>query len=182
MELWATISLGICVLLSLIILILILSMDTIDPLQYGITINKITKTIGTEVYDNGRYIIGPFRNFIRYPANLVTIEFSDNRGANVYKLIKFYKIQSEPLQTRTAEGLALGLHVSFQYKLNKTTIPNLYNLTNINYAGTLIRIARDVILKVGGQYNATNYWTDRKRIGDFMKEQLNVELKKTFAS
>lgn len=92
MELWATISLGICVLLSLIILILILSMDTIDPLQYGITINKITKTIGTEVYDNGRYIIGPFRNFIRYPANLVTIEFSDNRGANVYKLIKFYKI------------------------------------------------------------------------------------------
>lgn len=83
MELWATISLGICVLLSLIILILILSMDTIDPLQYGITINKITKTIGTDVYENGRYIIGPFRNFIRYPANLVTIEFSDNRGANV---------------------------------------------------------------------------------------------------
>lgn len=76
----------------------------------------------------------------------------------------------------------MGLHVSFQYKLNKTTIPNLYNLTNINYAGTLNRIARDVILKVGGMYNANNYWTDRKKIGDFMKEQLNVELKKTFAS
>lgn len=90
-------------------------------------------------------------------------------------------IQSEPLQTRTAEGLALGLHVSFQYKLNRTTIPQLYNLTNVNYAGTLNRIARDVILKVGGMFNATNYWTDRKKIGDYMKEQLNSELKKTFA-
>jgi hypothetical protein len=70
--------------------------------------------------------------------------------------------------------------VSFQYKINKTTIPQLYNLTNINYAGTINRIARDVMLKVGGMFNATNYWTDRKKIGDFMKEQLNSELKKTF--
>jgi len=77
--------------------------------------------------------------------------------------------------------LNLGLHVSFQYKLDKKTIPQLYNLTNVNYAGTLNRISRDVILKVGGQFNATNYWTDRKQIGDFMKIQLNNELKKTFA-
>jgi len=76
----------------------------------------------------------------------------------------------------------LGLHVSFQYKITKDTIPKLYNLTNINYVGTINRIARDVILKVGGMFNATNYWTDRKKVGDFMKEQLNVELKKTFAS
>jgi hypothetical protein len=31
-------------------------------------------------------------------------------------------------------------------------------------------------------FNATNYWTDRKKIGDFMKDQLNTELKKTFAT
>ena len=65
-------------------------MDTIDPLQYGLTINKITKNIGKEVYENGRYIIGPFNNFIRYPANLVTIEFSDHRQANVIKKISFF--------------------------------------------------------------------------------------------
>lgn len=87
MELWAIISLIVCVVISLVILILLLSMDSIDPLEYGITINKITKNIGTDVYENGRYIIGPFNNFIRYPANLVTIEFSDNRRANVIKLM-----------------------------------------------------------------------------------------------
>jgi len=36
------------------------------------------------------------------------------------------------------------------------------------------------MLKVGGMFNATNYWTDRKQIGEFMKDQLNNELKKVF--
>lgn len=83
MELLWVILIAACAIISLVVLILLLSMDTIDPLQYAITINKINKNIGKEVYENGRYIIGPFNNFIRYPANLVTIEFSDNRKANV---------------------------------------------------------------------------------------------------
>ena len=86
MELIKIIAIAACAIISLVVLILLLSMDTIDPLEYGITINKITKNIGKEVYGNGRYIIGPFNSFIRYPANLVTIEFSDNRKANVRKL------------------------------------------------------------------------------------------------
>lgn len=83
MELIWIILISACAIISLVVLILLLSMDTIDPLQYGITINKITKSLGKDVYENGRYIIGPFNNFIRYPANLVTIEFSDNRQSNV---------------------------------------------------------------------------------------------------
>jgi len=83
MELIWIIVIAASAIVSLVLLILILSMDTIDPLEYGITINKITKNIGKEVFENGRYIIGPFNNFIRFPAYLVTIEFSDNKKANV---------------------------------------------------------------------------------------------------
>lgn len=61
-------------------------------------------------------------------------------------------------------------------------IPKLYNLANVNYQGTIIRIARDIILKVGGNFNATNYWTDRAKIGDFMRDALNAELQKAFSS
>jgi len=86
MELLWIILIAACAIISLVVLILLLSMDSIDPLEYGITINKITKNIGKEVYENGRYIIGPFNNFIRFPANLVTIEFSDNRKASVIKI------------------------------------------------------------------------------------------------
>ena len=152
-------------------LILLISMDSLEPLEYGITYNKFTKTVGTEIYDSGRYIIGPWMSFITYPANLVTIEFSDSRRAT-----------SGALQTRTAEGLALSLHVSFQYKVNREDIGKLYNLANVNYQGTIVRIARDIILKIGGQFNATNYWTDRQKIGDFMREALNAELQKAYTS
>lgn len=74
----------ICLILSLMFLLLLLSMDTIEPLEYGITYNKITKTIGPDVYENGRYILLPWKSFIRYPSNLVTVEFSDSRRSVVY--------------------------------------------------------------------------------------------------
>lgn len=51
-----------------------------------------------------------------------------------------------PLKTRTQEGLALTLHISFQYKLIKPELYSLYALTNKDYEGTFIRIARDVLL------------------------------------
>jgi regulator of protease activity HflC (stomatin/prohibitin superfamily) len=158
------------VVVFLLFIILLLSIDSLEPLEVGITYNKITKSIGTETYESGRYLIGPFKSFLVYPSNLVTIEFSDSRGAT-----------SEPLQTRTGEGLGLSLYISFQYQINKKDIPKLYNLANVNYHGTYVRISRDVILKIAGMYNATNYWTDRQKIGEHMKIALDLELQKAYA-
>jgi ribosomal protein L24 len=72
--------------------------------------------------------------------------------------------------------------VSFQYKIIKDKIPELYNLANINYQSTLVRMARDVFMKVGGKYNATSYWTERPKIADYMKLKLNEELNKAYVS
>jgi hypothetical protein len=87
MEACALFSLIFCILLSLGVILLLLSMDSIEPLEFGITYNKITKMIGTEVYENGRYLIGPWNSFIIYPANLVTVEFSDSRKSVVINYI-----------------------------------------------------------------------------------------------
>lgn len=171
MDTFALIFLISCIVISLVMILLLISMDTLEPLQYGITYNKITKTIGKDVYVGGRYLIGPMKGFIVYPANLVTIEFSDSRRAT-----------SEPLRTRTGEGLAISLHVSFQYKIVKQKIPDLYNLANVNYQGTYIRIARDTILKIAGRYNATSYWSERLKIQIDMKNNLSKELESAFAS
>jgi hypothetical protein len=58
-------------------------MDSLEPLEYGITYNKISKSVGQNVYESGRYIIGPWIKFLVYPSNLVTVEFSDSRRAMV---------------------------------------------------------------------------------------------------
>ena len=85
METCSIVLILICIVVSLTVLILLLSMDTIDPLQMGITLNTISKSVGNDTYQSGRYIIGPFTSFIRYPANLVMVEFSDSRNADVNK-------------------------------------------------------------------------------------------------
>jgi regulator of protease activity HflC (stomatin/prohibitin superfamily) len=170
MDTKSWICVGTCVAVSITIIMLLISMDTIEPLNYGITYNKISKSVGTEVYESGRYLIGPVQGFLTYPANLQSIEFSDSSSAT-----------SEPMQTRTMEGLSLTLFVSFQFQIEKNNITALYNLANTNYFGTYVRISRDIILKVAGQFNATSYWTERKKIGETMLTALDNELHKAYA-
>ena len=84
MEPCALISLISCIVLCLLVIFLLVSMDSLEPLQYGLTYSKFSKKVGTEVYESGRYLIGPFNSFIVYPANLITVEFSTHRNANVF--------------------------------------------------------------------------------------------------
>jgi hypothetical protein len=79
-------------------------------------------------------LIGPIYNFIAFPKIFITLEFSYSEDAI-----------SPPLRTRTKEGLALGLHVAFQYRLIPDKIPLLYAMANLEYEETFVRIARDVI-------------------------------------
>jgi len=161
--------LSIIIFIILLLLYLLISMDVVEPLEYGLPYNKFTKSIGKSAYDSGRYILNPFKSFLKYPKNLVTIEFSENK-----------KAEAAPLQTRTGEGLSVILSVSFQYQLIKEKISDLYNLANINFHSTFVRISRDVILKVGGMFNATDYWMNRVKIAEIMKLNMDKELFKAY--
>ena len=55
-------------------------------------------------------------------------------------------------------------------------------LANINYQVTYERIAKDIILKSGGQFNATSYWTQRNKISEYMKQELNQGFQKAYAN
>ena len=159
----------IIIFIILLFLYLLISMDVVEPLEYGLPYNKFTKNIGKSAYDSGRYILNQFKSFLKYPKNLVTIEFSESKNA-----------ESTPLQTRTGEGLSVILSVSFQYQLIKEKITDLYNLANINFHSTYARISRDVILKVGGMFNATDYWMNRIQIAEIMKINMDKELLKAY--
>ncbi len=87
---------------------------------------------------------------ITFPSINKVIEFSDSTTA-----------QNKPLSTRTKEGLALKIHVSFQYTLNKNSLPDLYRLAGTQYDALYRRIAADVILQEAGNYEAPQYWKSR---------------------
>jgi hypothetical protein len=83
METFSLILIIVCIIISLTVIILLLSLGSIEPLKIGITLNMIRKTIGSKTYENGNYLIGPFETFIKYPINLITVEFSDSFNADV---------------------------------------------------------------------------------------------------
>lgn len=146
--------------------------DTVEPTEFGMTYNTITKRAGTEhIYTGGLYFVGPFQHFIKFPATVTHIEFSDRPQRN-----------NPPLETRTKEGLGLILHVSFQYRLYKDTIPKLYKLTNVMYEETFIRQAKNVILEEASEYNAPEYWERRNEIGNNIAKRLNDTLSNTYTS
>lgn len=97
---------GICWLLVALI-VLLLSIGTVEPIEYGIVYNAITKSVSAEtVYPGGWYFIGPVMSFITFPSTLVNIDFTE-----------FPDAQSRPLTVKDNDGQEIRLSFSVQYRL-----------------------------------------------------------------
>ncbi len=159
------------VVLLAIIIIISISISTVGATEWALRYSTIDQNInGDKVYEGGRYMVGPFAKFISFPRTAQTVEFST--GPNAIEL---------PLATRTNDGLALTLHFSFQYKLVRDAIPELYRELLLNYERTFRKIARELVLKTAGSFNAEDYWKKRTEIGERMRTNLEVSLKQTSA-
>lgn len=54
------------------------SAGTVEPIQYGIKYNSISKSIDeSKTYSGGWYLIGPFNSFITYPSTSINVDFSN---------------------------------------------------------------------------------------------------------
>ena len=160
---------------SLILLMTIciaMSFGSVEPTEYGILYNGITKQIDqSTIYEGGLQYIGLWYSLVTFPRIHKTIEFSDSKGAN-----------SAALSTRTNEGLELKVHFSFQYQLNAKTLPNLYKLVGEHYDDVYQKIARDIVLQQAGEYPAIYYWQNRTWVGTQFKKALNEKLYEAFAN
>ena len=90
-----------CVLFGVILLGLLIffSLSFVEPTNFGLVCNKITKNCDTlDVKEAGRYLVGPHKFIIQFP-----------RFQNSVAFVR------DPLKSRTKEGLELSLSLSFQY-------------------------------------------------------------------
>ena len=91
---------GICICSSLVFMVFILaiSWDTVEPTEWGLKYNSLSKSIDNDtslllfyysfhllyyliVYDGGRYLIWPLHSFIKFPRTIETVEFSSRKQA-----------------------------------------------------------------------------------------------------
>jgi len=148
------------------IIVFSISWDTIDPTEYGFNYNKVNGHIDTtKLYDSGRYCIGPGHYFVKYPKILTTVEFSSRSGAD-----------SAPVVTRTKDGVAITISFSYQYKFPKENMANVYRAFTTNYQQPMIRVARNSMLQVAGNFTSMQYWLGRKQITQDMELVLKKNL------
>ena len=68
--------------LVLVLILLIISCDTVEPTEYALKYNSISrKPDYTKVYSGGWYIVGPFSKFLTFPATQVNVDFADYTNA-----------------------------------------------------------------------------------------------------
>ena len=71
-----------CCCLTVIALIFVLiSVGTVEPIEYGLKYNSVSKTVGEDVYKGGWYFIGPTYSFITFPATKVNMDFNTFPGS-----------------------------------------------------------------------------------------------------
>jgi regulator of protease activity HflC (stomatin/prohibitin superfamily) len=123
------------------------------------------------VYHSGRHYIGVAHSFIVLPRVFQSIDFTQTeRGQDA--LVP----DAPPLNSRTRDGLSIQLEVSFQYKLSSDKVLSVFDKFALDYKKTIIQIARDVIRDIASDYDAFEFFTQRKQIGDAMEVALKKEL------
>jgi len=143
------------VLITAVVLIAV-SLSSLEQLDYGLNFNSISLSIEDRVYDSaGLYFLGVGHWFIRYPRIVQTIEFSAD--------------ENDSLQTRTSDGLPVSLSISFQYRYDASRLRQLYLTFKQQETEVYENTAKAVIANVATNFTATNFFNDKQGIAVMMQ-------------
>jgi len=149
------------------VVLLVLGFSSLEATEYGLDYSWISKTISPEVKENGLYFLGIGHSFIKFPKNVQTLEFSNERNSN-----------RKPIESRTSDGLEVIIEISFQYVLQPDKLFDLYNTFGPHYGGAFQNVAVDILTEEATKYTAYDFFMDRGRI----KEDFQMNLDKIFSS
>lgn len=144
---------------------------SVEITEYGLSHNTITRKVEKRPYISGRYWIGPWCYFIKFPSVVKTIQFSDSRLQNDLGIDE----QGDPmLRSRTADGLDVTIELSFQYQLHGEKLYELYTTAGAgrDFHDLYVRVAVDRLTEIATEYTANEFFVDRTRIGKAMEKLL----------
>lgn len=141
-------------------------LEKLDTNQFGLARSTWSGEVETDmVYEAGMHWIGFFKEFISFPSIQQTIEY--------------YTSEGNAVTGRTQDGLAISLDISFQYRLVKEGITNLYLTMGESYDSVFWQFARDVVRDVASLYTAIEFFNNRTMIGSDMEmsmvDEFNAE-------
>lgn len=154
--------------------LVVFGIGNVEVTEYGLCSSLVTKKVEKQPYSSGRYYIGPFAYFIKFPAVVKTIQFSDDK----LQTDLFSEERGNPmLRSRTSEGLDLVIELSFQYQLIKEKLFDLYTTMGAgrDFHDIFVRISIDRITEIATEYTANEFFVERNKIGTRMEKVLRNE-------
>jgi len=156
---------------TVFIVLFAMSWDTLEPTEYGLVQNGFTGYVDLRpeaVYSGGRYFVWLRHYFLPFPRNLRNLEF-DNYG------------RRPPIPARTGPdpddkesgGQPVTLSVSFQYQLQKLSVPTVYQTYGMSWEASYMRFAQQAITNVAQQFTPKQFWNDRRGIEKAMLRRVN---------
>lgn len=142
------------------------SFETVEFNEYGLKQSFWTKAIvGDPVRGGGLQYIGLEYDFVKFPATWQTIDFTPSTSAD-----------DIPITTQTKDGLAITFDASFQYRLNKSMIVDLYSQFGTGYNTQIVQVSRGSLRNVAARYSALQFLQNRSQVSEAMRLEVVNDL------
>jgi hypothetical protein len=145
-------------------ILLIFGFSSLEATELGLDYSWVTKNVDSTIYQNGLHFLGIGHSFVKYPKMVQTIEFSNDRGADL-----------KSLQSRTQDGLEVVIEVSFQYQIDSSKLFPLFNAYGEHYKEVFQNIAADILTEESTKFTAYQFFNNKAMITNDFKDKLNIQ-------
>lgn len=137
----------------LIIILVSLSFSSVDYYDYGLVQRKSTGSVDTtQIYSNGRYVLGPDRRFIKYQADAHLESFE---ALGVFSATT----------SNVSIGLAFEVDVDFTFFLIEDEIGEVHQELATNYRSIILSRVEEAIKNIAAkQVTFTEFFQERKHV------------------
>ena len=157
------------------IVILSISWKSLHPTEVGLLKDGITGVTDlSNVYKNGRYFVGPTKDFLRFPINRVSLSFGNtSMGANR----DLIPARTGPGEHDTESGgQPMTLSIAFQYQLERNKIAKIYETFGIAWESSYLRFAQQAVTDAAQKFTPSSFWAKRVEVERAIWRSVNDSL------
>eukprot|EP01084_Bolivina_argentea_P308112 532673_1 len=140
-----------------LMIILITSFTYVEHDEYAFKKSTISNTVyQDEVYGMGRYLWGVDHTKVSFPAK--------------YQLIDL------ELDVSNSDGVAVGIDMSFWYKLPKENLSKIYSKYGLNYKSQMISLTNAIVRNTAVQFSVGDFLSHRRIVAETIAKNISQSL------
>jgi len=145
-----------------------LSIKSLEQGKYALELNWSSQKVGKDVVSEpGMKAVGLGNSLIEFPATFQSTYFVNKVGSSWSE----EDLVRPPVRARSEDGLEMMVSLSFQYKLDPSSLKPLYRILGDHlYKDEFVRFARGAVVEACSAFTADMFFTNRSQITNHITE------------